>query len=131
MKNVVRTIFIIILICAMGLAIAQPATWKLLGKKKVAWTVDRDVIVVGADEGTFKAIKMTVKKSGIRINDMKVHFSNGDVFDVKIRRVIPKGGETRVIDLPGKNRNIKKVVFWYKSTKANAKRATIRLWGRR
>ena len=51
--------------------------------------------------------------------------------DVKIRRVIPSGGETRVIDLPGANRNIKKVMFWYESTERNNKRATVRLWGRK
>ena len=131
MRIVSRTVFVMMLVCFLGLAIAQTPKWKLLGTKKAALSVDRDVITVGADEGTFKAIKLTVKKSGIRMKDMKVHFSNGDVVDVTIRRLIPKGGETRVIDLPGKNRNIKKVVFWYESTKKTKKRATVRLWGRR
>ena len=62
---------------------------------------------------------------------MKVHFANGDIVDIAIRKVIPAGGETRLIDLPGRNRIIKKVVFWYESTKKNSKRATVRLFGRK
>ena len=73
--------------------------WKLLGFKKVTFKTERDVIVVGSDEGVYKKIKLTVKKSAVRFKDMKVHFANGDIFDVKIRSVIPAGGETRVIDL--------------------------------
>ena len=121
---------LIILLCFSTL-FAHAPKWKLLGTKKVNFKTERDVITVGADEGVFKKIKLTVKKSGIHFKDMKVHFSNGDVIDVKIRRVIPAGGETRVIDLPGKNRIIKKVVFWYESTKKNKKRATVRLYGRK
>lgn len=110
---------------------AQTPKWKRLGTKKVKFKTERDVIKVGADEGVFTKIKLTVKKSGIHFKDMKVHFSNNDIVDVKIRRIIPAGGETRVIDLPGKNRSIKKVVFWYESTKKNSKRATVRLYGRK
>ncbi len=121
----------LILLMCLGTLFAQTPKWKLLGIRKVKLHTERDVILVGADEGVFKKIKLTVKVSGIHFKDMKVHFANGDTFDVKIRRIIPAGGETRVIDLPGKNRIIKKVVFWYKSTKKNNKRATVRLWGMR
>ena len=102
-----------------------------MGTKKVNFNIERDVIVVGADEGVFRKIKLTVKKSGNHFKDMKVHFANGDIIDIEIRKVIPAGGETRVIDLPGRNRIIKKVVFWYESTKKNNKRATVRLFGRK
>lgn len=121
----------LVIVLCLGSLVAQAQTWKLLGTRKVTFRTEKDVISVGADEGVFKKIKLTVKKSGIRFHDMKVHFSNGDIIDVEIRRVIPAGGETRVIDLPGNKRNIKKVVFWYESTKKNSKRATVRLFGLR
>jgi hypothetical protein len=105
--------------------------WRLLGVKKVAFVTEKDVILVGAQKGIFKKIKLTVRKSGVHFRDLKVHFVNGSVMDVQIRKIIPAGGETRVIDLPGHNRYIKKVVFWYKSTKRNIKRATVRLFGRK
>jgi len=116
-----------ILICITA---AQAGDWKKLGARNVKHRTEKDVILVGAKEGTFKAIKLTVKKSGIHMLDMKVHFVNGDVFDVEIRNFIPAGGETRVIDLPGVNRRIEKVTFWYKSLKKNDKEARIRLWGK-
>jgi hypothetical protein len=115
----------------VGTVFAQAPKWKLLGTKLVTFRTEKDIIPVGADEGVYKKIKLTVKRSGVNFKDMKVHFANGDIIDVQIRRVIPAGGETRVIDLPGNNRIIKQVVFWYESTTKNAKRATVRLWGRK
>jgi hypothetical protein len=131
MKTNRRLISTLIIVMCFSTLFAQAPKWKLLGTRKVTFKTEKDVINVGANKGVFKKIKLTIKKSGINFKDMKVHFANGDIFDVQIRRVIPAGGETRVIDLPGKNRNIKKVVFWYKSTKKNKKRATVRLYGKK
>ena len=130
MKNLNRVAPFVLVMLLICVTVAQAGDWEKLGKRTVKHRTERDVIHVGAKVGTFKAIKMTVKKSGIHILDMKVHFMNGDVFDVKIRKLIPRGGETRVIDLPGVNRKIEKVVFWYKSLKKNDKKAKIRLWGK-
>ncbi len=50
--------------------------------------------------------------------------------DVEIRRLIPAGGETKEIDLPGGKRVIKKVVFVYKTRRAAKRRAVVALWGK-
>jgi hypothetical protein len=42
---------------------------------------------------------------------MNIYFENGDKFDVAIKNKIPKGGESRVIDLPGGSRSVKKIEF--------------------
>jgi len=128
-KSAVALLLIIVLFVTA--VFANPAVWKKLGKRTVKFTVDRDVIQSGVREGTFTKIKLKVKKSGVHFRDVKVHFQNGTIFDVKIRKWIPKNGETRVIDLPGKNRIIDKVVFWYDSGGRNAKRALVELWARR
>jgi len=128
-KSAVALLLIIVLFVTAVLA--NPGVWKKLGKRTVKFTVDRDVIQSGVREGTFPKIKLKVKKSGVHFRDVKVHFQNGTIFDVKIRKWIPKNGETRVIDLPGKNRIIDKVVFWYDSGGRNAKRALVELWARR
>ena len=131
MNNRSAVIIMLILVLFVTAVSAYPPVWKMLGKKTVKFTVDRDVIQSGIRDGVFKAIKLKVKRSGVNIRDIKVHFQNGDVFDVKVRKRIPKNGETRVIDLPGHNRIIDKVVFWYDSTERNAKRALVELWGRK
>jgi hypothetical protein len=132
MNSKFKTILLLTILILSGILIAQQVSkWHLLGGREVTFATERDVIQVGADEGLFKKIKLIVKKSAVHFNDMKVHFANGNVFDVKIRTVIPAGGETRVIDLPGEGRNIKKVVFWYNSTLKNPKRAIVKLYGKR
>ncbi len=129
MKTNCQLILTLILMICYSSLYAQTPEWRLLGIKKVNFNMERDVINVGADEGVYKKIKLTIKKSGIHFKDMKVHFANGDIYDVEIRKFIPAGGETRIIDLPGRNRIIEKVVFWYESTRKNSKRATVRLFG--
>jgi hypothetical protein len=130
MKHSNRMVSFVVVMLLISMAVVRAGDWKKLGARNVKHRTERDVILVGAKEGTFKAIKFTVRKSGIHLLDMKVHFMNGDVIDVEIRNFIPAGGETRVIDLPGVNRRIEKVVFWYKSLKKKDKEARIRLWGK-
>ena len=130
MRNLSQIAWAVIIILLLSLTSVFAADWEKLGARKVQHKADRDVILVGAKEGTFTAIKLVVRKAGIHLMDMKVHFVNGDVMDVKVRKLIPKNGETRVIDLPGKDRKIEKVVFWYETPKKRAKLGTVRLWGR-
>ena len=130
MRNRHAMKWLIVLALVVLIAAAQSADWIKLGTKTVRHSVDRDVILVGPKEGPFNAVKLKVRKAGLHIMDMKIHFMNGDVMDVEIRKFIPRDGETRVIDLPGKKRKIEKVVFWYKTPKKKAKAARIRLWAR-
>ena len=129
MKTNRLVISTLIVLIGFSTLYALAPQWKKLGTKKVNFKTEKDVIVVGADEGVFKSVKLVVKKSGIHIKDMKIHFMNGDVMDVQVRKIIPAGGETRAIDLPGNNRALEKVTFWYESTKKNDKRATVILFG--
>ena len=111
-------------------AFIQPSRWEILGLRKVNKSFDRDEIVVTRMEGTFNALKFKVKYRAITMYDMKVHYGNGSVEDIKLRVHIPAGGESRVIDLRGGNRVIKKVVFRYETKAERGKRAEIRLFGR-
>ncbi len=110
---------------------SQPAgKWELLGKRTVNYAVDRDVIRVTVAEGTFKRIKLEVLYNKIKLLDLKVHFGDGGTQDVTVRRTIPAGGETRIIDLKGGVRVIKKVEMLYHSGLARGKKAEVKLWGK-
>lgn len=104
--------------------------WDFLGSRKVNHAVDRDEIAVTGREGTFTKIKLRVRDRQVTFRDVKVHYANGDVQDIQLRSKIPAGGETRVIDLHGNNRVIRKVVFWYNTSRVRGKRATVQLFGR-
>jgi len=116
---------------AMITSLSFAGSWQILGKKKVNRMVDRDTIQVKAAKGTFTKIKLKVKKSGVHFLDVKVYFSNGEVFDVSVKKFIKAGHETRVIDLPGKRRKIKKVVFWYDTNGLKKGKGVVQLLGKR
>ncbi len=124
------TSLMLLIVCSLPAVSAQAADWELLGQRKVNVRTDHDVIRVTIAEGTFTKIKLRVLNHGIELLDLKVYFGNGDAQDVKVRRFIKAGGETRVIDLKGRHRVIKKVEFVYRTRGRLPGRATIRLWGR-
>ena len=121
---------LILIGCLFSLAFTPThQKWVKLGERTVNHAIDRDEIVVTAREGTFRKIKLKVKHRQVTFRDVKIHYANGDVQDVALRQTIPAGGQTRDIDLEGKNRVITKAVFWYNTTRIRGKRAEVVLWG--
>ena len=60
-----------------------------------------------------------------------VHFANGDDQKIELRATIPAGGESRVIDLEGKERVIRSIDMWYDArTRGRGGSATVRVLGR-
>ncbi len=109
----------------------NPPRWEKLGQRKVNYSLDRDEIMVTALDGRFSAVKLMVKKGGINMHKMVIHFGDGTKQQVNLKNKIPAGGATRVIQLKGqKKRVIRKVVFWYDTKNLANKRATVELWGR-
>ena len=112
--------------------LAQPPKWVDLGSRTVNWNADKDVIPVTGAKGSYTSIKLFVDKAPVEFVDIKIHFANNTFQDVKIRSRIAAGGETRVIDINGKNRVIQKVTFWYKTSKpAPRGKAIVTLYGRK
>lgn len=103
--------------------------WEKLGERKINRKLDRDEIFVTAREGRFSKIKIGVKESAINMHRCVIHFANGSTQEVNIRKNIPAGGTTRVIDINGGKRVIKKIVFWY-DTKGLQNKARVVVWGR-
>ncbi|MFN7119505.1 MAG: hypothetical protein ACK4TA_22105 [Saprospiraceae bacterium] len=104
--------------------------WELLGSRKVNYGLDKDEIAVTAREGRFTALKLVVKRGGINLHRLAVHFGNGEVEELEVRENIPADGESRVLDLPGNKRVISKVVFWYDTKNYANQKAVVNLWGR-
>ncbi|MEO0895509.1 MAG: hypothetical protein AAFY71_03745 [Bacteroidota bacterium] len=109
----------------------NPPRWQNLGARKINFRVERDEIRVTARDGRFTALKLKFVGAAVNMRRMVVHYGNGDVQEVLLKKNFPAGGSTRVIDLKGGRRVVKKVVFWYDSKNRAARRATVQLWGRK
>lgn len=131
MKTNSRFIALAVLLTLAAASTAAAAGWEVLGRRTVQFRTDQDVITVQPNEGRFTKIKLHVSGNGVEFRDLKIFFANGQVHDVKIASHISRGGETRVIDLPGGKRTIKRVRFVYRSSPWNPKKAVVTLWGRR
>ena len=134
-----KALMIMMLAVAGGFSIAnaqQPAVvmsdktgWHKKGETTVNFQKERDeIIVMGADR--FAAIQFRVDDAPIHLMDLEVYYESGDKQDINVNFPIKPKGESRVIDLKGGERNLKKIVFVYK-TLENRKdvKAHVEVWG--
>ena len=110
--------------------IAGGPKWEKLGTRVVNMKADHDEIVVTAHEGVFTAVKLKILKAPIHLMNINIIFGNGTNKNVIFNKNFPAGTATRIIDLPGNKRIIKKVKLNYKSMPAQKGRALVALWGR-
>jgi len=109
---------------------ARPAAeWDLLGSRRVSFAVDRDVIDVGAREGTFNGIRIEVEGGTLEMYNIVLTFGNGDTWSPNTRVLFRQGSWSRLIDLPGPARFIRKIEFLYRS-RLRRGQATVRVFGR-
>ena len=120
-----------------GKAIAQqPAVmvsdqkgWHKIGETTVNFQKDHDeIVVMGADK--FSSIKFMVKDAPIDLMDLEIYYESGDNQSVEVNASIKAPGESKTIKLNGGERNLKKIVFVYK-TLPNRKdtKAHVEIWG--
>ena len=104
--------------------------WERLGDSRVDGRRDHDTIRVNA-RGRFQAIRFFVQGGDIEIQRVVVHFENGADTEVEVRDRIRTGRTTRGIDLPGDERRIRSVEFWYGRGNWGRSRPQLVLYGRR
>lgn len=107
------------------------AEWRFIGDKNVRFGLDHDVIHLGNVNDDFRQIKLRVIEGPLKILDMKVYFDNDEVQDIALRNHIRQGGESRVIDLAGGLRHLKKIEFWYETRGFVKGRSRVAVWGRK
>jgi hypothetical protein len=112
-----------------GAKVEANTNWEKLGERWVDGKVDRDTIAVGRAEGKFTAIQIKVEQSALEMFDVVVTFGDGSTWSPPTRLTFSKDSSSRVIDLPGDKRIIKKVDFKYGNLPGGG-RAQVELWGR-
>jgi hypothetical protein len=122
---------------AFGVIAPQPAQaqgtprWEILDTHTVsAGKSDVDTFSVGARKGDYTAIKIRVENAPCVITDVKVYFADGGApYSPNVRLVFDANTNSREIDLPGKARDISRVVMRYTDIK-DGKVPRVELWGK-
>lgn len=103
--------------------------WELLGVRKVNYGLDHDEILVTRSEGLFTGIKIKVKGGAVNMHRLVVHYGNGEKDEFELRENFRAGSESRIIDLPGNKRVIRKVDFLYDTKNVANRKGVVELWG--
>jgi hypothetical protein len=105
--------------------------WDHLGMRQVDFRVDHDA-VVAVGRGAFRSVRIDVEGGDLELFDIKVTFGNGETFSPATRVYFREGTRSRVIDLPGAARIIRRIDFFYRSAVFGGQgRATVHVYGRR
>jgi hypothetical protein len=111
-------------------AAARADQWETLGSRRVDFRLDHDVIPVTAAEGVFTSLRFEVEAGDLEMFNVRVVFGDGSAFSPDTRLVFREGSRSRIIDLPGTARIIRRIEFSYRSTLRRGA-ATIVVLGRR
>ena len=117
--------------CSAGVVpVNEPlgAGWVKLGERVVNGGADHDTI--GGHGGRYKEIMIVVEHGGMRLWDLVVTFGDGSTFSPGTRFEFLPESRSRVISLPGGERIIRRVDFYYGNIPQNFGRARVELWAR-
>jgi hypothetical protein len=104
--------------------------WKLIGQTHANHSVDHDTIIVQGPFDNFRRIKFKVTDAPLNMHRLVVTYDNGVPDKIEVRQNIPKGGESRIIDLRGVGkRSIRRIDFWYDSKGLLNGKADVTLFG--
>lgn len=118
------------IVLTIGASAVSAQEWVNLGAKEVKDRSEQDTWHVGTGKGEFRRIKLTVQHRAVRFYRLEVKFENGEKQNIELRDIIRGGGETRAIELVGRDRRIDKVDVWYEAqTVRRGARSQVTLFG--
>jgi hypothetical protein len=106
-------------------------TWAQLGRVTASHSADHDRITVSGKNDDFRKLKFKVSDAPLNMNRVVVTYDSGAPETLNVREDIPKGGETRDIDLKGGKRSIRTIEFWYESKGMLNGKADVTVYGLR
>jgi hypothetical protein len=104
--------------------------WTQLGKVTASHGADHDRITVSNRNDDFRKLKFKVTDAPLNMNRVVVTYDNGAPETLNVREEIPKGGETRDIDLKGGKRSIRTIEFWYDTKGMLNGKADVTVYGK-
>lgn len=128
-----RVVLLMLVMCGAAVSVdaQRGPRWTRLGARDVTDRADHDTIMVTSSEGRFNAVQFRVRGHAVDFQRVVIHFGNGEDQNVALRHTIPAGGESRVVDIDGRDRVIRSIEFWYDAnTFGRGGHATVTVFGR-
>lgn len=112
-----------------SLIVSDKKGWHKIGERPVDFVKDQDeFVVIGADR--FSAIRFKVTEASIQLMSLEIYFESGDNQKIQVDSPILAGSESKVINLNGGERSLKKIAFNYKTLpNQTAEKAIVEVWG--
>jgi hypothetical protein len=101
----------------------------MLGNTKLDLRSDRGVVGVSRKHGTFRALRLHVGGTPLRMTNVRVVFADGGSYVPGTALSFTQGSWTHHIALPPPARRVVQVEFSYVSTGRPTGNATVRLFG--
>lgn len=109
---------------------APVGSWQVIGTIQANFTADHDTIAVAGPFDNFRRIKFKVTNAPVNIDRLIVVYGNGEPDKIDVRQSIPKGGESRQIELKGVGqRRIRRIDFWYATKGVLNGKANVTVFG--
>lgn len=135
-----KKVLIIIFLAAAGIGntimaqqpkivVSDKTGWHKIGETTVKFDKEKDeIMIMGADK--FASLKFKVTDAAIDLISADVYYDNGTSEKIDIHMPLKMSGETKVFNIKGGERDLKKVVLVYK-TLPNSKdeKAHVEIWG--
>jgi hypothetical protein len=108
---------------------AQPVTgWSKLGGVRADGRGDRDTIWVRGWDDRYRALRLRVDRSDLRLHDVVIEFENGATYSPTGPSLLMEG-DTYTIDLPGRSQRVRAIHFRHSNIRGFG-RAQVEVWGR-
>lgn len=102
--------------------------WQHLGSKSVNFRTEYDTVVVGKHHGAFHALQLQVEENDIFIENVAVHFANGELQSIMVNKLVAQNSSEQL--KLKETRFVEKVIFKY-ARNSRGRRALIHLLGAR
>lgn len=88
---------------------------RLLGERSVDFNFDKDEITPSHQEYRYSKLMFVVEENDLHIYKLIVIYGNGEKDEIQVKHYFKEGDRSRILDLEGKERQIKKITFYYKT----------------
>jgi hypothetical protein len=104
--------------------------WEVIGHKKVDTRFDRVEIPIKIESNKSQAIRFSINNGPLEIHHAKLHFNDGEVQTIPLRRKYKAGNMSKIVDLRGGLRNIVKCELHYIPDRLAKSSPVIEFWAR-